>query len=95
MNQLGVKDTNKLADTVPTIETTLTRYLVYMKTNKDPAPQLWYDDHTTGTGGFKHKPVGDENSQLVYFRKLGPEDDELDFHQLVAKYPCVIGFTKT
>lgn len=62
-------------------------YLVYVRGLKSPSPQLWYTDQTKGNDRYKYKAVGEEGSDLLYFRALSPDDQRLSLDQLVAKYP--------
>ena len=71
------------------------KYFVYIRGTNGPWPQLWYEDQTTGTGQYKNKGVGTEDSNLLYFRRLADEDVSLTFNELKTKYPCVDGFVKT
>lgn len=71
------------------------RYLVYLRGLKGPEPQLWYGDQTKGTGQFQHKPVGAEDGDLLYFRRLEGVDtqDGVSLQALVAKYPYEKDYT--
>jgi hypothetical protein len=73
------------------------RYFVYVRGTKGPSPQLWFGDQVKGTDKFKHQAVGalDGNSDLLYFRKLGDEDMQLDLDALISKYPFVENFSQT
>ena len=71
------------------------RYWVYLSVLGNACPQLWMSDLTTGVGGFRHKPVGEDDSDLLYFRRLEGADRALSFEQLKDKYPFVPGFVYT
>lgn len=68
-------------------------YFIYRRTaTAYMMPQRWNGDQINNvTGKFKHGEVGDPESDLVYFRELGPEDIGLSLLELESKYPCVEG----
>ena len=70
-------------------------YFVYTKGMRGPAAEIWYGDRMTGTDRFKNKPVGQEDSPLLYFRKLEGEDRDLTLAELKIKFPYVEGFVYT
>ncbi len=61
------------------------KYFVWVKGLRGPAPEKWYGDQTRGDGRYQRGPVG--TGDLLSFRELDVNDENLTLTQLAKKYP--------
>lgn len=67
-------------------------YFVWVATQRDPTPQLWYGDQVNGSGQYQKGPVKSladaQPGDLVAFHKVPPDIvNRLSFDELVERYP--------